>query len=114
MTFDHRRQGDGIVCRANLAFEDAAQHYTRALEWGLKSNHLTPSKQSALYLLRASAHLNSGDMYSFVNLVSLSIASGVHCPQTSRQKAEYMPFYVDATICGVRLHKHSRDVIATA
>jgi hypothetical protein len=48
------------ACRAKLAFEEAAQHYTRALEWGTKSCHLTPSKQSALYLLRSSAHLSSG------------------------------------------------------
>ena len=46
--------------RAKEEFDEATQHYSRALEWGQKSDHLSLSKQSALYLARAQSHLRAG------------------------------------------------------
>ena len=54
----------GDTCMAKQAFEDAALHYTRAIEWGIKSGHLTDAKVAALHLARSNAYLSSGELKS--------------------------------------------------
>jgi len=51
----------GDTCMEKQDFEDAALHYTRALEWGMKSGHLTDAKAAALHLARSNAYLSSGE-----------------------------------------------------
>lgn len=71
----------GDTCMAQQVYEDAALHYTRALEWGIKSGHLTDSKVAALRLARSNAHLLSGELVVLgrardLNRTSLSLLSG--------------------------------------
>ena len=52
----------GDTCMAKQEFKDAALHYTRALEWGIKSGHLTNAKVAALHLARSNAYLSLGEL----------------------------------------------------
>ena len=62
-------------------FDDAAEHYSRALEWGTKSDHLTLAKQSALYLARAQAYLGADKLGAARSDVDEAIRLRPSCPR---------------------------------